>query len=133
MLLTFEGVAHSAVVFLNGEKVGAHACGYTAFTVELTGKLRIGGQNILVVRVDSRETQNIPPFGYVVDYMTYGGIYRDVYLQIFEEEYLEDVFVTTSQKNIHRIKSYVKVNVGAKKKEKKDQILFKLKQNIVGL
>lgn len=129
VLLTFEGVAHSAVVFLNGEKVATHACGYTAFTVELTGKLRIGGQNILVVRVDSRENQNIPPFGYVVDYMTYGGIYRDVYLQIFEEEYLEDVFVTTSQKNIHRIKSYVKVNVGAKEKEKKDQNLV-IRQSI---
>ena len=39
---------------------------------------RYGVKNILVVKVDSREVLNIPPFGYVIDYMTYGGIYRDV-------------------------------------------------------
>lgn len=47
----------------------------------------------LKVRVDSREDLNVPPFGFVIDYMTYGGIYRDVYLEIFDQKYLKDVFV----------------------------------------
>ena len=93
ILLTFEGAAHDSEVFLNGEKIGAHHCGYTAFTLELGSLLRYGEDNILAVRLDSRESLNIPPFGYVVDYMTYGGIYRDVYLTVCEEIYLEDVFV----------------------------------------
>ncbi len=93
ILLTFEGAAHDSEVFLNGEKIGAHHCGYTAFTMELGSLLRYGEDNILAVRLDSRESLNIPPFGYVVDYMTYGGIYRDVYLTVCEETYLEDVFV----------------------------------------
>ena len=33
--LTFEGVAHDAVVYVNGTEVKAHHCGYTAFSVEL--------------------------------------------------------------------------------------------------
>lgn len=93
ILLTFEGAAHDSEVFLNGEKIGAHHCGYTAFTMELGSLLCYGEDNILAVRLDSRESLNIPPFGYVVDYMTYGGIYRDVYLTVCEETYLEDVFV----------------------------------------
>lgn len=93
ILLTIEGAAHICEVYVNGSKVGEHHCGYTAFTVDLSGQLHYGEENILVIKVDSRETNNIPPFGYVIDYMTYGGIYRDVYLEVKNESYLTDVFV----------------------------------------
>ncbi len=91
--LTFEGVAHSADVYVNGEHVGHHDCGYTAFTVDLTKVLVFGEENLITVKVDSRETQNLPPFGYVIDYMTYGGIYRDVYFEIKEKTHFNDLFV----------------------------------------
>lgn len=61
--LTFEGVAHDAVVYVNGTEVKAHHCGYTAFSVELAKYLKYGEDNVLAVRVDSRENLNIPPFG----------------------------------------------------------------------
>ncbi|MDE6025463.1 MAG: glycoside hydrolase family 2 protein [Lachnospiraceae bacterium] len=93
IILTIDGAAHESEVFLNGEKLGGHSCGYTAFSVDLTEKLRYGEDNVLVIKVDSRETLNIPPFGFVIDYMTYGGIYRDVYLDINNRIYLQDVFV----------------------------------------
>ncbi len=93
VLLTIDGAAHESEIFLNGKKIGEHHCGYTAFTVELTGWLQYGEDNILAVRVDSREKSNIPPFGFVIDYMTYGGIYREVYLDIVDQNYLADVFV----------------------------------------
>lgn len=95
LILTIDGAAHESEVFVNGEKVGEHHCGYTAFSMDISEKLHYGAKNTLVVKVDSRETANIPPFGFVVDYMTYGGIYRDVYLDIKNEHYLQDVFVTT--------------------------------------
>ncbi|MBD5495929.1 MAG: glycoside hydrolase family 2 protein [Lachnospiraceae bacterium] len=94
-LLTIDGAAHESEVFLNGSKIGEHHCGYTAFTMDITEKLKVGEDNILVVKVDSREDRNIPPFGFVVDYMTYGGIYREVYLDIKEAVYLQDIFVRT--------------------------------------
>ena len=93
VLLTLEGAAHESEVFLNGKKVGEHRCGYTAFTLDVSKSLNYGAENVLAVKVDSRETLNIPPFGYVVDYMTYGGIYREVYLDIKNQNYLKDVFV----------------------------------------
>ncbi|MCR4691937.1 MAG: glycoside hydrolase family 2 protein, partial [Lachnospiraceae bacterium] len=95
VLLTFEAVGHDAAVYLNGTKICENHCGYTAFTADLTEHIKLGEDNLLVVRVDSREDLNIPPFGFVIDYMTYGGIYRDVYLTINNPAYIRDVFVTT--------------------------------------
>lgn len=96
ILLTFEGAAHDSTVFCNGKKVGEHHCGYTAFTVDLTDNILYGQDNLLCVRLDSRENLNVPPFGYVIDYMTYGGIYRDVRLEVKENVSLSDIFVHTA-------------------------------------
>ena len=96
ILLTFEGAVHDSTVFCNGKKVGEHHCGYTAFTVDLTDSVLYGQDNLLCVRLDSRENLNVPPFGYVIDYMTYGGIYRDVRLEVKEKVSLSDIFVHTA-------------------------------------
>ena len=76
--------------------MGEHHCGYTAFTVDLTDSVLYGQDNLLCVRLDSREILNVPPFGYVIDYMTYGGIYRDVRLEVKEKVSLSDIFVHTA-------------------------------------
>ncbi|MBR1797126.1 MAG: glycoside hydrolase family 2 protein [Clostridiales bacterium] len=93
LFLTFEGVAHEATVYVNGLLAGVHSCGYTAFTYEITDYVNINAINEIKVQVDSRETLNIPPFGFVIDYMTYGGIYREVSLEVKEQCYIKDVFV----------------------------------------
>lgn len=95
LLLTINGAAHSCEIFVNGTKAGEHHCGYTAVTVDITDLVKIGEENKLVIKVDSRESQNIPPFGFVIDYMTYGGIYRDVYLDVKNPVYMSDVFAST--------------------------------------
>ena len=91
----FEGAAHEATVYFNGELIGKHSCGYTAFEFDITEYVKFDAQNCLVVKLDSRESLNIPPFGFVIDYMTYGGIYRDVYLEISDKTYVEDAFIYT--------------------------------------
>ncbi len=95
VFITFQGVAHEATVYLNGELLGTHSCGYTAFSFELTDKIKYKSENCIVVKLDSRESLNVPPFGFVVDYMTYGGIYRDVTLEITDKTYIEDIFAAT--------------------------------------
>ncbi|SDA37341.1 beta-galactosidase [Lachnospiraceae bacterium G11] len=91
--LTFEGVAHESTLYINGEEILTHRCGYTAFTADVSDKLIYGGKNLISLRVDSREILNQPPFGFVIDYMTYGGIYRDVYFSVREKCHIEDVFL----------------------------------------
>lgn len=102
ILLTIDGAAHDSEVFLNGKKVGEHHCGYTAFTMDISSELLYGEKNTLVVKVNSREDLNIPPFGYVIDYMTYGGIYRDVYLDIKNTDYIEDIFIKTKISDVKK-------------------------------
>ena len=93
LLLTFGAAAHEATVYCNGQRVGHHACGYTAFTVNLTGAVRLGEENVLAVRCDSRETLDIPPFGGQTEALTYGGLYRGVCLDVKENAWLRDVFI----------------------------------------
>ena len=95
ILLTFEGAAHEATVYVNGQKAAVHYSGYTAFTVDLIPYLAEGCEQIVTVRLDSRRSLNQPPFGGVVDYMTYGGLYREVYLEVKPATYIEDVYVAT--------------------------------------
>lgn len=103
VLLTFGAVAHDATVFCNGMRVGHHSCGYTAFTVDLAGSLRFGQKNVVAVRCDSRETLDIPPFGGPIDYLTYGGIYRAVTLDVKDGSYLRDVFIHANADGSFRI------------------------------
>nr|WP_317407678.1 glycoside hydrolase family 2 TIM barrel-domain containing protein [Fournierella massiliensis] len=91
--VVFEGVAHQARVYLNGQLLAQHACGYTAFTVDLTDHLHWQGANNLTVELDSRENLDVPPFGNVIDYLTYGGLYREVFLEVGGPALIEDLCV----------------------------------------
>ena len=91
ILLRFDGAAHDATVYCNGKVVAHHACGYTAFTADLTECVCFGQDNVITVRLDTRESLNVPPFGFVIDYLCYGGLYREVELEVRNSTYIKDV------------------------------------------
>lgn len=91
--LDFDGAMISCVVYLNGRKLGEHDGGFTPFSFNLTDYLNESGENLLTVHLDSTERKDIPPYGFVVDYLTFGGIYRDVYLRYVDTCYIAKVFV----------------------------------------
>ena len=95
LFLQFDGAAHIATVYLNGKELATHCTGYTAFRVDITEAVNLGGDNLLAVRLDTTENPEIPPFGFVVDYLTYGGLYREVWLDIRGKHYIEDLYITT--------------------------------------
>ncbi len=95
IFLQFDGAAHIATVFVNGKELATHRTGYTAFRVDITDSVNLGGENIAAVRLDTRENPEVPPFGYVIDYLTYGGLYREVWLDVREQSYIEDLYLTT--------------------------------------
>ena len=95
--IQFDGAAHSAELFINGESVAAHKCGYTAFRVELTPYIEQAKELILSVRLDTSENPEIPPFGNVVDYLAYGGLYREVWIEKRADSFIKDLFVTTPE------------------------------------
>ena len=78
-VLQFDGVAMTAVVSLNGEKLAEHKGGYSTFRVDITDALR-PSNNILTVTVDNSDNDTVYP--QKADFTFYGGIYRDVTLHI---------------------------------------------------
>ncbi len=95
LFLQLDGAAHIATVYVNGQEAATHRCGYTAFQVELTELISFDKPNLLAVRLDTSENPDIPPFGFVVDYLTYGGLYREAWLDVRESARITDIFVTT--------------------------------------
>ena len=92
VFVDFEGVMTAATVYLNGARLGEYRGGYTPFSFELTGHLDPAGKNLLAVEVDSTERADIPPFGNQIDYMTFGGIYREVALRVVPQTFLENIY-----------------------------------------
>ena len=79
--LVFDGAMADARVYLNGTEIAAQKDGYTPFEVRLTGLL-LDGDNLISVVLSGVENPDIPPFGGQIDYLTYAGLYREVWLKI---------------------------------------------------
>ncbi|MFV0380222.1 MAG: glycoside hydrolase family 2 protein [Anaerorhabdus sp.] len=100
-LLKFDGVMLEAEVFVNDKLVGSHKGGYTPFCFDITEFINFSIENDVLVCVDSNENPNIAPFGFVVDYLTYGGMYREVFLDVVDNLYIENchlIFKDTKSK-----------------------------------
>lgn len=134
IFITFDGAAHRAVVYINGKQLAVHENGYTAFTIEVTDVVLIG-ENQLVVELSSMENLNQPPFGFVIDYMTYGGLYRDVWLSVEEPEYVKDVFVRTPDakkgKDQVTVRSSITLDVPKERTGAKNQNSFTVCQRLL--
>jgi len=93
ILLKFDGFMLKAHLYLNNNDLGKFISGYLPLEIDITKYLKVG-KNSLVVILDSKEDKTIPPFGLVVDYLTFGGIYRDVYLDIKPTKYIKDLYAS---------------------------------------
>jgi beta-galactosidase len=92
VFVDFEGVMTASTVWLNGIRLGEYKGGYTPFSFELTPHLDFDADNVLTVEVDSTERADIPPFGQQIDYLTFGGIYREVALRVVPGTFIENIF-----------------------------------------
>lgn len=104
LFLQFDGAAHIASVYVNGTFAAEHRCGYTAFCVEISSLVRMGEENSVAVKLDCTENGEIPPFGFVIDYLTYGGLYREAWLDVRESSYVKDVFVIAGMDRRAKVK-----------------------------
>lgn len=92
VFVDFQGAMTASTVWINGQKLGEYKGGYTPFSFELTPHLNWDGDNVLAVALDSTERSDIPPFGYEIDYLTFGGIYREVFLRVVPATFIENIF-----------------------------------------
>jgi beta-galactosidase len=92
--LVFDAAMADSVVYLNGQEIIAHKDGYTPFEARLTPYLK-QGDNLLTVKIDGSENPEIPPFGGMIDYLCYAGIYRDVWLKVTSPVAIKNVKIET--------------------------------------
>jgi beta-galactosidase len=95
IILEFQGVGTVATVYVNGNQVGQHKGAYTSFSYDITNNVTLGSDNVIVVQVDSRERTDVPPEGNIVDYCLFGGIVRDVNLNVVDPLHVDRVFAST--------------------------------------
>ncbi len=77
VFLRFEAASLVAKTYLNGQELGEHRGGFTAFCYELTPLLHPGA-NELRVQVDNSGQKDVAPLG--GDFNVDGGLYRPVHL-----------------------------------------------------
>ena len=110
-LLRFDGVYMDCDVWLNDEIVCSHTYGYTAFTADLTGKLRNGKNQIFVhIRHQSPNSR----------WYSGSGIYRDVTLILLPENFIVPYSFSIAEK---KTSDGWQINLSAEVSGS-DQILF---------
>jgi beta-galactosidase/beta-glucuronidase len=81
--IEFLGACLKSEVYINGNYVGVHDGGYTAFRFDVTDYLSENTSNIIAVKVDNSSNPSIAPRG--GDFTVFGGIYRNVNLILTDD------------------------------------------------
>lgn len=111
----FGAANYQAAVYLNGEKLGEHEGGFTAFNFEATSLLR-DGENFLIVEViNVRRPDTVPALKF--DWWNYGGITRDVLLVEVPGIFIQNYWVQLARGSQNEISGWVQLN-GAQSAQK---------------
>jgi len=86
VFLCFEGIGNTGEVEINNVKVGT-MLPFVPYKFNITSFLK--EENILKVKIQDINA----PFGYSKGWETYGGIIRDVFLEIKDEVFIEDIHI----------------------------------------
>jgi beta-galactosidase len=78
LFIHFDGVNTVTDVWVNGIFLGQHRGGFGMFRFEMTSAARVGGDNVLAVRVSNAAFSDVAPL--TADFTFFGGIYRGVHV-----------------------------------------------------
>lgn len=122
--LYFEGANQVTDVYVNEHFVGQHKGGYTRFSFDITPYIQTNANNLIAIKVDNSHNELIPPLD--ADFTFFGGIYRDIYLQIENKIHLSlsdkssgGVYITTPKVTKEKAEIEVKSLINNSSQEKK--------------
>lgn len=109
LFVYFGAINYDAKVYLNGQYVGGHIGGYTAFNFEVTDLLK-PKDNFLVVKVNNtRKREAIPTVN--TDWWNYGGITRSVSLVETPGNFIRDYFIQLKKENKNQVHGWVQLDI----------------------
>jgi beta-galactosidase len=106
VFLCFEGVMLKVHPYLNGVDLGEQISGWVEVRYDVSEIIKEKDNHLLVV-VDSNEDPKVPPFGKAVDYLTFAGIYRPVYLESVPKDFIESVHISAKASGQLNIKAKI--------------------------
>ena len=106
--LNINGGGQKTRVIVDGKVVIEHVGMFLGFKIDLTPFALHKPKSILVVEVDNRDDPTIPPVK-EADYNIYGGLYRQVTLNILPKIHITGVRVNSSK--VSYIKYILRINV----------------------
>ena len=90
-MAAFRGCDECRACALNGRQLATHLGGYLPFTVDLTDALNFTTTNELTVQLDNRDNAITGPKPLkILDFNTYGGLYRDAALIVKDPVHITD-------------------------------------------
>lgn len=93
VFLEFEGIRQGGAFYLNGELLGWHEDGITAFGFDITDKIKPGQENVISAKIDNsweyrtHDTNSRFQWNDRNFFANYGGINQHVYLHIADKLY----------------------------------------------
>ena len=79
--IDFGGVYMNSTVWVNGTQVGTHPYGYTPFSFDITDYVKVGGDNVITVKVDHQTPSS--------RWYSGSGIYRSVDLTVTDPVHVD--------------------------------------------
>ena len=61
LVLRFEGAMGKSALYINGNEVSRHFCGYTPFITDITDNVNYGEENEIAITLDNSDDPLIPP------------------------------------------------------------------------
>ena len=108
VFLRFGAVNYSAVVYLNGEKLGSHEGGFTPFSFEIT-KLIKEKDNFVIVKADNKRcAECVPTLN--TDWWNYGGLTRSVTIVETPVSFISDYCIQLQKGSFNKISGWMQIN-----------------------
>lgn len=100
LFMKFYGAQGVADVYVNGNHVGEHRGGWTAFAVEIGKQIKFGEENTILVTVSNAYYNDILPGSSELNF--YGGLYREVELIVTNQTTVSPLYYGSDGVFIHQ-------------------------------
>jgi len=110
VLLYFEAANMECTVYVNNKKVGSHLGGYLGFRFDITPYLLPRKGNEILVYVSNAFNRDLIP-SQKSDFFIYGGLTRDVWLEVVPQTYLDRLLISTPRVSEEVAQTKLKLNI----------------------